>query len=375
MLPLAASTSQSINGTDMDGDHGDVKVQTRSDGNATAFPTTDLNNSTNQTLSGFNISNTDASTSNSSKYVAVKKILPTNLNDANCFSFNCTTNITKCDNFLPTDYNGTEPPCCVHVLRDMSRVFDESMEKLGLDYLAQFGTLLGLKRSDKLIAWTADNDYIIPSKDVMTTMFEQWDTKMTGLAHIFQGINRICVTPDFAQGKLQQWTLPPLLPSKQNSAQLWEQGYPYIDLYVGHNISQTMYSEFPGCSHFYSDIFPTKRVLVYNNTFAQNFPANSEQLLRTSYGNDWRQPDPKHALHGSGICPHGAYISGPLNPSTPQQALGSGVSPKGNLKGEITSLKSEALRRPPNPSNSQQASRVGKVTSWKKSKASSPRYD
>jgi len=215
-------------------------------------------------------------------------VLTTNLKDAKCAVFKCTNNVAKCDNILPTNYDdGTEPPCCVHVLRDMARVFDDEMSRLGLDYTATFGTLLGYRRSDRLIPWTGDNDYIIPSKNVVNAMVERWDTKSTGLAHLMQGINRICATPDFAGGKLQKWTthFHPFL-----STQLCFTGLPYIDLYVGRNTSSTMFQELVGCKHLYRDVFPSKRVLVYNKTFAQNFPANPDQLLRSFYGLNWRTP-------------------------------------------------------------------------------------
>lgn len=237
--------------------------------------------------------------------VVVKPKPPTRLEDANCLAFKCSNDTVKCDNALSTNYDGTEPPCCVHVLRDMSQIFDESMQKLGLDYSVGFGTLLGLIRSDRLIPWTGDNDYILPSKDVATTMVEQWPNT-TGLAHILQGINRICVTPDFAGGKLQNWTVPPP-PYPVGSPQLWEQGYPYIDLYAGRNITGNLFQEIDGCSHLYSDIFPTKRTWVYNNTFAHNFPANPEQLLRTYYGKDWRIPSEKKKAHGGALCPYSPF--------------------------------------------------------------------
>merc|ERR1712238_240839 len=94
-------------------------------------------------------------------------------------------------------------------------------------------------------------------------------------------------------------------------------GYPYIDLYIGRNISsftgegdwnaslirekaarlkltkegdEKVFDQFAGCQHFYGDVFPTRKVLVYGNSFSQNFPANTEQILRTVYGTDWRTP-------------------------------------------------------------------------------------
>jgi hypothetical protein len=53
-------------------------------------------------------------------------------------------NITKCDNPLATNFDGPDPPCCVHILRDIAREFDRVMCYLGLEYLPAFGMLLGL---------------------------------------------------------------------------------------------------------------------------------------------------------------------------------------------------------------------------------------
>jgi len=236
-------------------------------------------------------------------YIHNSTSVPRGFNDANCLAFRCNNNVTKCDTTLPTDYDGREQPCCVHVLRDMSRVFDDEMHRLGLEYMAAFGTLLGLRRSDRLIPWTGDNDYIIPSEDVANAMVALWDTNSTGLAHILQGINRMCLTPDFAGGKLQRW-----IRHRKPPKSLATSGLPYIDFYVGQNNTQDMFSEFRRCKHAYSDVFPSQRVLVYNKTFAQNIPANTDQLLRTYYGLDWREPSGRRRPHGPGPCPNSPFL-------------------------------------------------------------------
>ena len=234
-----------------------------------------------------------------------RTLLKTHLKDANCLFFTCSKDDTHCDNILPTNYDGPEPPCCVHILRDMARIFDDAMCSLGLDYSSAFGTLLGLRRADRLIPWTIDNDYIIPSKDVANAMVSLWDTETTGLAHIHQDINRICITDSFAGGKLQRkWSIPPPVPGTYQSDTLYARGFPYIDLYVGRNTSQDMFGEIEGCRHLYRNIFPTKRMLVYNGTFAQNIPANPEQLLRTYYGKSWSIPRSDKNPHGASPCPY-----------------------------------------------------------------------
>ena len=109
--------------------------------------------------------------------------------------------------------------------------------------------------------------------------------------------------------------------------QLWSSGLPYIDFYIAKmvkNFSSTAAKrnldqikerwkdggilEVPvpgsdGCQNFYRDFFPSKRVLVYEdsngkNGFLQNLPANATQLLRSWYGADWNIPSSNRTPHG-----------------------------------------------------------------------------
>ena len=95
-----------------------------------------------------------------------KTSLSNSTESSNCLYFDCLKNVDHCDNANP---------------------------RLGLDYAAAFGTLLGFTRGDRVIPWTIDNDYIIPSEDAANVMVILWDSKRTGMAHIFQTINRGCV--------------------------------------------------------------------------------------------------------------------------------------------------------------------------------------
>ncbi len=235
--------------------------------------------------------------------------LKQNVEEANCLNFKCTMNETICDNALPTNFDGPAPPCCVHILRDMAQMFDDSMCELGLDYSANYGSLLGLVRGGRFIPWTSDNDYFIPNAETMNAMVALWDTKKTGMTHLFQGINRICVNPDFASGKLQNWIKPPPSNTTDYHNELWARGYPYIDLYLGRKISSYIFEDWPGCPHLINDTFPTQRVKVYDGSFHQRMPANPEQYLRTYYGKTWMIPRQDKAPHGTaGGCPNGPTI-------------------------------------------------------------------
>merc|ERR1712238_554779 len=66
--------------------------------------------------------------------------LSNNLKTSNCLFYVCNRDAAECDNKLPTNFDGPKPPCCTHILRDMSRNFDEAMCNLGLDYVVTYGT-------------------------------------------------------------------------------------------------------------------------------------------------------------------------------------------------------------------------------------------
>jgi hypothetical protein len=122
---------------------------------------------------------------------------------AHCLRFQCMDNISKCDNPNATNFDGPDPPCCVHILRDMAREFDRVMCYLGLEYLPAFGMLLGLARSDRLIPWTSDNDYMI-STATMMAMLSMWDHTSHlehGLSLVYDDSDRMCGSPSFANGR------------------------------------------------------------------------------------------------------------------------------------------------------------------------------
>mmetsp|Transcript_27303 Transcript_27303/g.41042 ORF Transcript_27303/g.41042 Transcript_27303/m.41042 type:complete len:334 (-) Transcript_27303:189-1190(-) len=231
---------------------------------------------------------------------------------SNCLFFECNQDIDECDNADSTTYDGQKPPCCTHVLRDMNRIFDEEMCSLGLDYFAAFGSLLGLRRADRFIPWSIDGDIIIHSGEAMNALVMLWDSKRTGLSHHYSGMNRMCVTPDFAGGGLMKWAF-----SEDRYRRAidewdgkWNEGFPYMDLYLGEAVqNNTMFEGWGAhtCRHLYSDVFPTERKLVYNGQFAMNFPPNPDQLLRTNYGNGWRFPpsEKDKKEHGGRMCPYG----------------------------------------------------------------------
>ena len=217
---------------------------------------------------------------------------------AHCLRFQCMNNQSLCDNFAPTNFDGPDPPCCVHILRDMSREFDRAMCHLGLEYFPAFGMLLGLTRADKLIPWTIDNDYIV-TKQTLAAMEDLWDSA----SHLNHGVGfhhdqvyRLCVTPSFADGKLLRW--------KANETKSWYASsvYPFADLFWAEEPNGTTVIDQRECYYDVSSLRPAVRRAVYNGTFYQNFPQNPDALLTEYFGHSWRVPDAKKRSHGGTHC-------------------------------------------------------------------------
>ena len=103
--------------------------------------------------------------------------------DNNCLKFECDRDIDRCDTMELTNYEGPTKPCCVHILRDMAKAFDDVMCELGLEYYASYGMLLGLIRADKLIPWTADNDYIVTKQTISALLALSEEEKQVFTKH------------------------------------------------------------------------------------------------------------------------------------------------------------------------------------------------
>eukprot|EP00553_Chaetoceros_curvisetus_P005401 CAMPEP_0204625412 /NCGR_PEP_ID=MMETSP0717-20131115/11184_1 /ASSEMBLY_ACC=CAM_ASM_000666 /TAXON_ID=230516 /ORGANISM="Chaetoceros curvisetus" /LENGTH=145 /DNA_ID=CAMNT_0051641113 /DNA_START=135 /DNA_END=572 /DNA_ORIENTATION=+ len=141
-----------------------------------------------------------------------------------------------------------------------------------------------------------------------------WDTKKTGMAPLFQDIIRMCVTPDFGGGALKKWEITDSAALVKAGTWLCFTGLPYIDFYLGYKVSSTLFGTIDECLHLHTDVFPTKRTFVSNKSYAQNFPANTDQLLRTFYGMDWMTPRSDKNPHGDPqICPYGPTYGSQLS--------------------------------------------------------------
>jgi hypothetical protein len=217
-----------------------------------------------------------------------------------CLRFQCMRDASKCDNTLATNFDGPDPPCCVHILRDMARQFDRVMCYLGLEYLPALGMLLGLARSDRLIPWTMDNDFIV-STATMNAMISLWHTTSHlehGMSLVYDQIDRMCVSPSFANGRLIRWKVNGY---KSN----YIDNYPYTDFYLGdHEGEEKKLFVFTDmdCVHPASTVRPYVRRSFYNGTLWQYFPNKPDNMLTQVYGPNWRVPDPRKNQHGNAVC-------------------------------------------------------------------------
>jgi len=237
---------------------------------------------------------------NISAYNASKFTRPTKKSNwKQCLRFQCSWNVTSCDNTGPTNFDGPDPPCCVHVMRDMANQFDRVMCHLGLEYFPSYGMLLGLERADRLIPWTSDNDYVV-TKQTILAMEDVWDEASHlnhGLSFLWDLVYHLCITPDFAGGKLLPW--------KVNETSSWyaDSVYPFADIFTADvNTTSNKLTDERECIHNVNALRPVQRRLVYNGTFYQNFPNDPNAVLTELFGNSWRTPDAKKKSHGGTHC-------------------------------------------------------------------------
>ena len=214
-----------------------------------------------------------------------------------CLHFVCNKDLLSCDNTWPTNFDGPDPPCCIHLLRDMAREFDRIMCHLGLEYFSAYGTLLGLVREGRLIPWTIDNDYFATEQSI-NALYHLWNTSLHfnhGLSFFRSWGNRMCINPGFAQGRLaRNWT-------KRKQGKYDQSGVPFADLF-SLNTKKGIWEDSRKCKFQEADLWPSTRKMVYNNSFYQTFPNNANAVLTETYGESWDVPDAKKNPHGGLPC-------------------------------------------------------------------------
>jgi hypothetical protein len=226
--------------------------------------------------------------------------MPPNEGYGQCLRFDCTAQCDDTTNDDVTNYDGPAPPCCTHVLRDMALIFDKIMcRTLGLEYFSSYGMLLGLVRDDRLIPWTADNDYVV-SFAVAEEMYKYRSVfAEEGLTFFFDDYYKLCASPDFMDGSLaRRWT----------TNNLWKKWayypdhFPYGDVFMGEVKPDGHFVDERGCAFPVDKMRPVIRKAVYNKSFSVSVPNQFEDVISGTFGMDWRTPDASKAVHGRTLC-------------------------------------------------------------------------
>jgi len=227
-----------------------------------------------------------------------------------CLRFTCDwkkTNHGRCNSWNRTNLDGPEPPCCVHTLRDMAKAFDDAICELGFEVFASYGMLLGLVRDDKLIPWTMDNDYIATEETLSAMLALRPEEKAVfakhGISFFYDNFFRLCITPDFMDGKLaKNWKDK----NEINQRGWYPLIYPYSDIFVAREEGMYMVDELD-CAHPMETFRPLVRTPVYNQSFVVSMPHRPEEIISAVYGPHWRTPDNQKSPHGNTRCANNQY--------------------------------------------------------------------
>jgi len=225
--------------------------------------------------------------------------------DAGCFHFHCDASVPRCDSDGGPDWDGPDPPCCSHILREMVIDLVMFFTRYRFVYYASMGTLLGIIRKDRVIAWTADQDLIVNFTELVRLRAEKWRVllhEQTGLTLLFEGIDRVCATSAWRNGALLAWE-----DRHVSIKNIYREIYHYIDLYSQTTIAGSNGSlfyrigNFP-CKFSPEILLPYQFRSVYKNSLLLAIPRSPESYLEVVYGPRWRIPDPTRDRNGHYQC-------------------------------------------------------------------------
>jgi len=211
--------------------------------------------------------------------------------------FTCDHNQTRCNTHEETNYDGSLPPCCTHLMRDMIREFDRVMCYLKLEYFVSYGSLLGLERADRMLPWTEDVDFVVPTNS-MAALLDLWE-EASHLKHgfrkpFFSAIFRLNVNEEFAGGKLAKWK------KTINNCNLIgpKALQPYADLFLGWPDEKNGKYFENVCVQPIEHVLPLQRKAYYKKSFKVSVPYKPSKLLATYYGPAWKEPPSKQHKKG-----------------------------------------------------------------------------
>jgi len=224
--------------------------------------------------------------------------------EAGCIPFHCDATSEKCSQPHSLDHASDILPCCADLLREMLIDLVNFFTLNEFGYYATMGTLLGIVRNDYVIPWTADQDLVVDRPDLARFRFDDCRALLqqeTGLVHLFEGVDRVCVGPSWRNGFLKRWE-----DKNVSVINIYREIYHYIDLYaqtISSGRKGTVYRivNFP-CEFSPQIMVPYEIRLVYNKTLAIALPRDANAYLDHVYGNSWKTPDTTHDRNGHNHC-------------------------------------------------------------------------
>lgn len=159
--------------------------------------------------------------------------------------------------------------------------FKKCLDELKIDFIAIYGTLLGMIRHKGLIPWDDDIDVMINKKYFETILQNKNLFLKNGLGvYLVKGVIN---QPDFI--KIYDINEPKIY----NKGYNWS--WPFIDVFGFKIKDENIYIDNNSYPFEYKfkkdDIYPVKNIIYENIKF--DIPNNSNVILDSLYGNDWNE--------------------------------------------------------------------------------------
>ena len=211
------------------------------------------------------------------------------------------TACSKSETCDSSNSTGTEM-CCSLVLRDLLVALQSFLtEKHNVDFYIMFGTLLGAQREADFIKWSSDLDIAVEAESInVLERIHEWNTKYYFWMEN-KHIGRMCIT-DYSDPNAKTWGA-------------WDKIPTYVDVYVPKQVphnesrfqeSKTIFPVVPPCifntKDIYGDGASNKQLIIDGLTV--NAPADTMNVLKHIYGENWNEPDRQRSAHGVRPCEH-----------------------------------------------------------------------
>ncbi len=174
--------------------------------------------------------------------------------------------------------SGKNGKIALKLLNDVTDVLD----KYGVKYWLDFGTLLGIVREDRILPWDDDMDISIFPDDV--------ELMRTKVMPEIQKLRYRCYTRKFSKD------IAPFNPDDirsfkvRNNRLFFFRGYVKLDIFVFYNINKKLYWMELGEAHSLPEELLQEFGTIKFNGKDYRIPKNYDEYLTYHYG-DWRVPN------------------------------------------------------------------------------------